>query len=126
MHELAICGSILRQVAAVALAQNAGHVSRIVLQIGPLAGVEPELLRAAFPIVAAGSICEDALIEIEEIEVCVLCHLCGATSHVRPNRLLCADCGTWRVKLVSGDEMLLARIELSDDLSSVNMESVDV
>ncbi len=114
MHELAICQSVLRQVLAVAASHNARHIGRITLRIGPLAGVEPDLLRSAFPLVAAGTSCEGAMIEIEATPVEVRCRICAAISNARPNRLLCESCGTWRVTLVSGDEMLLARIEMLD------------
>jgi len=114
MHELAICQSVLRQVLAVAAERNAWHVGRITLQIGPLAGVEPSLVRQAFPLVAAGTPCEHAILEIEPLLVQVRCQLCAATSEVPPNRLLCGDCATWRVDLISGDELLLARVELLD------------
>ncbi|MEJ1975499.1 MAG: hypothetical protein WDN49_04855 [Acetobacteraceae bacterium] len=40
---------MLQQVLAVASSQGAGNVGRITLRIGPLAGVEPDLLRRAFP-----------------------------------------------------------------------------
>jgi hydrogenase nickel incorporation protein HypA/HybF len=82
------------------------------LRIGKLAGVEPDLLRRAFPMVAAGTPCEGAVLDIEDSPVTVCCRLCGATSGVAPNRLLCGACGEWRVTVVSGDELLLASVEL--------------
>jgi hydrogenase nickel incorporation protein HypA/HybF len=114
MHELAICRSVLRQVLAVAAERNACQVGRITLQIGPLSGVEPGLVRQAFPLVAAGTPCENATLEIESLSVQVRCRICGATCDVPPNRLLCAQCSAWRVDLITGDELLLARVELLD------------
>jgi hydrogenase nickel incorporation protein HypA/HybF len=115
MHELAICQSVLRQVLAVATAREAGRVVRITLRIGPLAGVEPALLQSAFPIVAAGTCCARASLDIEAAAVVVHCQICGATSDATANRLLCGDCGTWRVRLLSGDQMQLASIDLFDE-----------
>jgi hydrogenase nickel incorporation protein HypA/HybF len=112
MHELIVCESVLRQVLAIAEAHKASRVGRIFLTIGPLAGVEPHLLLSAFPLVAAGTLCEAAEIEIETAAVRVECSICGASSGAQPNRLLCAACGNWRVALSSGDEMLLSRVEL--------------
>ncbi len=111
MHELAICQAILQQACAIAHAHGA-PVKRINLRVGPLAGVEPHLLRAAFPLAAAGTACENAELAIETQAVRVECQLCGATAQVRPNRLLCASCGTWRVALLSGDEMRIDSLEL--------------
>ncbi len=112
MHELAICESVLRQVLALAKTHHASRIGRIRLTIGPLAGVEPHLLLNAFPLVAAGTLCEAAEIEIIAAAVRVQCSSCGASSGAKPNRLLCAACGTWRVALISGDEMLLSSVEL--------------
>jgi hydrogenase nickel incorporation protein HypA/HybF len=113
MHELAICQSILAQVVAIAEPRGA-RVKLINLSIGPLAGVEPDLLRAAFPLVAAGTICEGARLAIETPPVRVHCNLCGAASQVRPNRLLCGACGAWRVAVLEGDKMRIESVDLSE------------
>ncbi len=110
MHELAICQSILAQAVDIA-GQRA--VRRITLSIGPLAGVEPHLLRAAFPLVAAGTCCAGAQLAIRLSAVRVSCQLCGAASEVQPNRLLCGLCGTWHVRLVKGDEMRIDSIDVT-------------
>jgi len=114
MHELAICQALLRQIMEVAENRASERVGRIKLRIGPLAGVEPGLLRSAFPLVAAATPCEHAIIEIEDIPIRVRCQICGSTSQARSNRMLCTECGTWRVTLISGDEMLLAAVEFQD------------
>jgi hydrogenase nickel incorporation protein HypA/HybF len=126
MHELAICGSVLMQVLAVAASHDGAAVGRITLRIGPLAGVEPDLLSAAFPIVAAGTLCDGAILAIEGIDVQVRCRGCGAISVVRPNRLLCAGCGAWQVTLLGGDEMLLASVEILDAPRPRQKESAHV
>jgi hydrogenase nickel incorporation protein HypA/HybF len=113
MHELALCQSILAQAAAIAAANKADRVQRITLRIGRLAGVEPDLLRAAFPLVAHGTCCEATTLRIETVAVDVECELCGTTRDVAINRLLCGSCGTWRVTLRGGDEMRLESLELA-------------
>jgi hydrogenase nickel incorporation protein HypA/HybF len=126
MHELAICEAVLQQVLGLPACRDAAAVTRIVLRIGPLAGVEPDLLRHAFPLVAAGTPCADAAIEIESTPVEVRCHICRSTTCVPPNRLLCARCGTWHVAVISGDEMRLASIELMDVPHHSRMETTNV
>ena len=111
MHELAICQSIISQVETLAQQHQAKQVVEITLKIGLLAGVEGELLKQAFPLAAAGTCAENAELKIESIPVKVKCSQCYAESEVVPNRLLCQSCGDWRTKVISGDEMLLARIE---------------
>jgi len=126
MHELAICQALLRQVLQVTEDRGRRCIGQIGLRIGPLAGVEPGLLRSAFPLVAAGTLCEGATLNIEETRVRVRCAACGTISEVRSNRLLCNDCGTWRVTLTGGDEMLLTSVELLDAQIVDKRERVDV
>jgi hydrogenase nickel incorporation protein HypA/HybF len=112
MHELAICRGIIDQVSAIAADHNAQHVDRIFLKIGPLSGVEPELLRSAFPIASAQTVASDATLVIQSLPVRVRCKSCSAESEVTINKMLCSQCGDWQTELLSGDEMLLERIEL--------------
>lgn len=112
MHELSVCLSLLDQIQAIARDHGAEGVDRILLRIGPLSGIEAPLLANAYPLAAAGTIAEGAVLEIEPAPVRVHCVDCGAESEAAPNRLLCGSCGSRHTKLVSGDEMLLARLEL--------------
>jgi hydrogenase nickel incorporation protein HypA/HybF len=128
MHELSVCLSLLEQVQAIAAQHHATAVERILLRIGPLSGVEATLLANAYPLAAAGTIAEHAVLDIESMPVQVHCNDCGADSQAEPNRLLCADCGSWRTRLVSGDEMLLANLELTvpeTDLSHADGEATE-
>jgi len=112
MHELAICQALMKQVESIAGANNASSVASITLGMGPLSGVEEELLRHAYPVASAGTIAEDAELLIQTTPVCVRCTKCGTESTVKPNRLVCAQCNDWRTTLISGDELLLIRVEL--------------
>ncbi|WP_295887109.1 hydrogenase maturation nickel metallochaperone HypA [uncultured Thiohalocapsa sp.] len=113
MHELSVCQSLLDQVQRIAADHGAERVERILLRIGPLSGVEAPLLRNAFPLAAAGTIAEEAVLDIEPAPVRVHCVTCGAETDATPNRLLCGACGDWHTRLVSGDELLLANLEMS-------------
>lgn len=112
MHELSVCLSLLQQVERIAREREAEVVDLIVLKLGPLSGIEPDLLRNAYPLAAAGTIASDAELQIGETDVVVCCRECGAESKVLPNCLICSACGDFRTTLVSGDEMILQRVEL--------------
>ena len=113
MHELSVCLSLLQQMESIARQHNAATIDQVFLKVGPLSGVEPELLRKAYPLAVAGTVAESAELFIEYGEVIVTCTECGAESPAKPNRLLCAACGDFRTRLISGDEMILERIELT-------------
>ena len=114
MHELSLCLALMEQVESIAAEHGARRVETISLRIGPLSGVEPALLEQAFPLAATGTVAEGARLDITRSEVVVVCTRCGARSTVRPNRLVCGECGDFRTRLESGDEMLLASLELAD------------
>lgn len=113
MHELSVCLSLLQQLEKIAAEHNATAVEEVVLKVGPLSGVEPALLRNAYPLAAAGTIAATAVLIIEDSEIVVSCSECGAESPALANRLLCAKCGDYRTKVISGDEMILQRLEMS-------------
>jgi len=112
VHELSVCLSLLEQVQAIATERDASVVTRIELKVGPLSGVESDLLRNAWPVASAGTIAVDAEFIIDEAEIIVRCSACKAETLAKPNRLICADCGDFRTTVVSGDEMILQRVEL--------------
>ena len=112
MHELSVCQALLTQVAEIAKDRGANAVERIVIEIGPLAGVEPALLAQAFVFARAGSCAAEAALSIETTEVSVRCLGCGAQSQTPANRLVCAACGGYRTRVIAGDELRLRRVEL--------------
>lgn len=113
MHELSICQALLDQVERIAAEHGATRVESISLRVGPLSGVEAQLLRHAYPLAAAGTIGEFAELLIEPAPVRVSCSACGAETPATPNRLLCGQCGSYKTRLLSGDELLLANLELT-------------
>ncbi|MGA7983071.1 MAG: hydrogenase maturation nickel metallochaperone HypA [Chromatiaceae bacterium] len=113
MHELSVCLALLDQVQDIAREHGATRVERIVLRIGPLSGVEAPLLENAYPLAAAGTVAADASLEIETVPLRIKCSECGAETATAPNRLVCGQCGSVRTRLISGDEMLLAHLELT-------------
>ncbi len=119
MHELSICQALISQVEAIAREQAAQRVALIRLGIGPLSGVEAQLLEQAYPIASAGSVADGAELVIERLPLRVSCEHCGQTTHALPNRLVCAACGDWHTRLVSGDELQLTSLELVRDESEM-------
>jgi hydrogenase nickel incorporation protein HypA/HybF len=112
MHELAVCQGLLKQVDRIAAEHKASAVEAIYIQVGPLSGVEPELLESAFPLARAGTIASNAQLVIHAMPVRIHCDKCNTESVAAPNRLLCSKCGGWQTRLVGGNELLLERIEL--------------
>lgn len=120
MHELAICQSLMDQVENIAFERKAQGVTSIVLAMGPLSGVEAQLLKNAYPIASAGTVAEHAELIIEILPVRVKCTQCDSESDALPNKLVCKQCGDWRTTLISGDELLLKRVELEKSKQAIS------
>ena len=112
MHEFAVCRDMLQQIETIAADEQATAVDTITVRIGPLSGIEAHLLSQAFPLAAAGTVAENAELIIEALPIKVKCQLCGAETEAKANRLICGKCGDYHTQLLSGDEMLLASLEL--------------
>jgi len=121
VHELSICRSLLQQVESIAVERNAQCVTRIVLGIGPLSGVETVLLKNAYTTACAGTVAESAELIIKHLPVRVKCSRCGSESDALPNKLVCKQCGEWRTVLISGDELMLMSVELEKSIDPVAM-----
>ena len=102
----------MSQIETIARDNNAGHVTSITIGMGPLSGVEGQLLKNAYPIASAGTVAEGAELSLLITPVRVRCSGCGKESEVQPNHLVCGHCENWRTELISGDELLLMRVEL--------------
>ncbi|MEJ2534323.1 MAG: hydrogenase maturation nickel metallochaperone HypA [Gammaproteobacteria bacterium] len=124
MHELSVCNALVTQIERIAAEHAAGPVERIIVALGPLSGVEARLLRQAWPLAATGTIAGNAELVIETSEVVIRCTECDAESTVPPNRLLCGACGDFRTRLVSGDEMLLRRLEFAPAAAVENQNAL--
>lgn len=112
MHELSVCQSILSQAGRIARDNGAARIGQVTVQIGPLSGVEVPLLERAFEIASLAAGDGGILLRVETAPVKIHCASCDSESAAEPNRLVCSKCGNWRVRLVSGDQMILKSVEL--------------
>lgn len=112
MHELSIAQALMAQVLRASHDHGGGKVRMIRLSVGALSGVEPPLLARAFTIARAGTLADEAELQIETPPIRVRCPDCGAETEAQVNRLVCGQCGNWRVTLTSGEELLLLSLEL--------------
>jgi hydrogenase nickel incorporation protein HypA/HybF len=115
MHEMGIMESALALVRCHAEQNKARQVSRIVLRIGALAGVEPESLRFAFDVMSRGTTAEGAIFDIESVPVAVYCVFCNQEFSVATGGFIftCPTCGDLCGEIRRGRELELSRIEMS-------------
>lgn len=87
-------------------------VDKITIEIGPLSGVDPSLLRSAFDGMRGRGCTAAAELVIEPVSVQVECASCGAISAAAANRLICTICGGHPTAIVSRQELRLLRVEM--------------
>ena len=112
MHELSICQALISQVKKVAEQHKAKGVASVVVAVGPLSGVEAQLLKQAYPVASTGTVAEAAELIIDMLPVRIKCDQCGSQSDATPNKLVCKQCGDWHTTLISGNELMLMSVEL--------------
>jgi hydrogenase nickel incorporation protein HypA/HybF len=110
MHEYSIVLSLLDQVAEEACRHAARVVRSVRVRVGELSGVEPDLIRSAFEIARAGTVCEHADLDLVVVKARWACPRCG-TNLEQPAELLCAECRV-PARLASGDDLILERLLL--------------
>ncbi len=115
MHEMGIMESALAMVQRHAVENRARRVSRVVLRIGALAGVEIDSLRFAFDIVSQGTAAEGAAFEIEQVPVAVYCSGCQQEFAGETDGFIftCPTCGDLCGEIRRGRELELSRIEMN-------------
>lgn len=112
MHEMSICESLLSVIEGQATQQNFDRVSRVRLEIGPLAGVETKALRFCFDAVTHGSVAEGAALEIISMPVSGWCMPCAKEVAVEARYDPCPICGSYQVQITGGDELRIKDMEV--------------
>ena len=111
MHEYSLVQSLVARVEAEASARGATAVHRLVVSVGELAGVDPELFQTAYDTFRAGTVCGSTAMEIRRVPARWSCPACGREIP-RGEVLACEGCGVPARLAPGGDEMLLETIEL--------------
>ncbi|AAC07096.1 hydrogenase maturation nickel metallochaperone HypA [Aquifex aeolicus] len=115
MHEFSIVQSLLTLIEDYARENNAKSVTKVVVSIGVLSGVEPHLLEMAFNTFKEGTVAEKAelIMEIEKLKI--KCMDCGKESEKEELNMLCPGCGSLNTQIISGQDMFLKSLELEVD-----------
>jgi len=113
MHELTIASALVEQVCDHAAGAGAERVAEIRIRMGALSGIA-RALYFCFPAASRNTLCDGAILHIEEVPLTVMCTHCNAAK--APAALYnfrCPDCGRPTPKVLTGREMQLVSIELA-------------
>ena len=112
MHEYSIVQSLIDSCEDHAKANDASKVSKVVVKIGVMSGVEPQLLEVAFDTFKEGTICDEAEFVMHIQEIKILCKSCLKESELKKLEYLCPNCGSDNLNIIDGEEMFLMQLEL--------------
>jgi hydrogenase nickel incorporation protein HypA/HybF len=110
MHELSIATAVLNT--ALKHAEDR-PVELVAMRIGALRQVVPDSLQFYWDVVARDSLCENARLEIEEIDALLRCEDCGREWQPLIAAFRCPDCASAQVTVAAGEELEIDYLELA-------------
>lgn len=113
MHEASIAASLIDIVLDTAKNNNAKKVVSVTAKIGKLAAVDSESLHFAYDALKEDNplISESQLI-IDTVPITGQCDKCGKTDTYEEMFFACSACGSYAVKLLTGEELTVSEIEV--------------
>lgn len=112
MHEFAIAAELVTAAVREAGACDARRITSLVCRVGLMRQVVADMLVEAFQIASAGTLAEGATLKIETVAPTITCHDCGWSRRAAEWVCRCPGCGSVRIRLEGGDELLLVSVEL--------------
>lgn len=112
MHETGIAQSILDIAMETAKNNGALKINTVGVRVGKMSAIDESSLRFAFDALKQDTIAGSALFEYEEVPLIGKCEECGSQSEMEGYFVKCKCCGSGKVKLISGNELEVAYIDI--------------
>lgn len=111
MHELSITQGIIE----ICLQHAASrHITSVEVEIGVLSGVDPEAVAFCFEASTRETPMHGARLRISEVPATGSCQECGHDFRLLSLYDACPQCSSYRVTVMTGDEMRVREIEVAD------------
>lgn len=110
MHELSLAQSICDTVTP--LVEEDQRVVSIVLEVGPLSGVEPEALEYCFSAIAEQAGLEGAALDLRSLQAPAHCPACSEEFAIQFVWDACPACGHLPVTVEGGREFRIVELEV--------------
>ena len=112
MHELAVTESILQIAEKHAKEANASKVTDIYLVIGKLSSIVDDSVEFYWELISKNTLCEGSKIHFKRTPATMLCMACSNTFELTGELIPCPNCGSYQLKVQSGEEFWLESIEI--------------
>lgn len=110
MHELGIVYQLMKTVDNIKVEQNVSEIESVTLQIGEMTDIVPKFIEEAWKVSAPETEYKNTKLRIEIIPACAKCSDCGYEDKVKNFGLTCPECGSSKLKIISGREFLIKEI----------------
>lgn len=112
MHEYSIVQALLTQCEDIAKENEAESVTKIVVKIGQMSGVEPHLLEIAFNTFKEKTVCDGADFVMNVQPLVIECKQCAKVTELSEVFYKCPACESLDVKVIDGEDMYLMTLEM--------------
>ena len=123
MHEFSFAYNIFKVAEATAIKYKAKKITEVLLEIGELTLIVPELLQRSFEMATKGSIAEGAKLTIKILPGKVKCRECDKITEVSITKeaqltglqlFQCAHCGSKNTEIVEGKKANVKNIKIQE------------
>jgi len=109
MHELSLTQTLLE----LALKNAAGRkITAVDLLLGEFSDERPESIQFYWDDIAKGTLAEGAKLRFQPVAAEMKCLQCDTVFHPEEEAVECPNCKSFRVRLLSGDDIRLAGIDV--------------
>lgn len=113
MHEYSIVQSLLESCEDHARQNDAKEVTKVVVKIGVLSGVEPDLLQTAFDTFKEQTVCHNTQFVMNIQKIKISCNDCKGEFELEKHEFACPSCKSVNVNVTDGEDMFLMSLEMN-------------
>ena len=115
MHEASLVAGLLRIVVEEAEKYNVKRVTKITLELGLLACVEDQTLKACFELLAENTVAEQAVLDIRIQDLACTCDNCAKQFFLCKKAFMCPYCTSEKISFSGGHGLSIQSIEVEGD-----------
>ena len=112
MHEYSVVQALLEQIEDVAEQNDASKVTKIIVKIGVMSGIEAHLLEIAFNTFKEKTICDGAEFVMNIQPLKIRCNSCKTECELEKIHYCCQKCQSTDVEVIDGEDMFLMSLEM--------------
>jgi hydrogenase nickel incorporation protein HypA/HybF len=123
MHEMSIVEALLESIRAEVGPYPDARVQVVRVRVGTLRQIEPAMLGFCYDAAVRDTPLAGSRLEVQTVEAAARCGVCSLTFPIEESWFECPRCRSTNAELLTGDELLLAHIEIQNPLPSSRTSS---